>query len=83
MLYGLSIACKPQMFIFAPLYLFFALKRRRFGMLGLGVLLAVGTLLLTALPFTQDFNFLWLLERYQSTLDYYSFYSVTPTTSGA
>lgn len=75
-LYGLSIACKPQMFIFAPLYLFFALKRRRFGMLGLGVLLAVGTLLLTALPFTQDFNFLWLLERYQSTLDYYSFYSV-------
>lgn len=75
-LYGLSIACKPQMFIFAPLYLFFALKRRRFGMLGLGVLLAVGTLLLTALPFTQDFNFLWLLERYQSTLDYYSFFSV-------
>ena len=75
-LYGLSIACKPQMFIFAPLYLFFAFKRRRFGMLGLGVLLAVGTLLLTALPFTQDFNFLWLLERYQSTLDYYSFYSV-------
>lgn len=75
-LYGLSIACKPQMFIFAPLYLFFALKRRRFGMLGLGVLLAVGTLLLTALPFTQDFNFLWLLERYQSTLNYYSFYSV-------
>lgn len=75
-LYGLSVACKPQMFIFAPLYLFFALKRRRFGMLGLGVLLAVGTLLLTALPFTQDFNFLWLLERYQSTLDYYSFYSV-------
>ena len=75
-LYGLSITCKPQMFIFAPLYLFFALKRRRFGMLGLGVLLAVGTLLLTALPFTQDFNFLWLLERYQSTLDYYSFYSV-------
>lgn len=75
-LYGLSIACKPQMFIFAPLYLFFALKRRQFGMLGLGVLLAVGTLLLTALPFTQDFNFLWLLERYQSTLDYYSFYSV-------
>lgn len=75
-LYGLSIACKPQMFIFAPLYLFFALKRRRFGILGLGVLLAVGTLLLTALPFTQDFNFLWLLERYQSTLDYYSFYSV-------
>ena len=40
------------------------------------MLLAVGTLLLTALPFTQDFNFLWLLERYQSTLDYYSFYSV-------
>ena len=66
----------PNVYLCTPLYLFFALKRRRFGMLGLGVLLAVGTLLLTALPFTQDFNFLWLLERYQSTLDYYSFYSV-------
>ncbi len=27
-LYGLSVICKPQMLIFAPLYLFFTLKRK-------------------------------------------------------
>ena len=75
-LFGASIACKPQMLVFAPLYLFFALRRRRWGKLCLGVLLTVATVLVIALPFTQGFNFLWLLERYRATLDYYSFYSV-------
>ena len=55
------------------LFLFFALRRRRWGKLCLGVLLTVATVLVIALPFTQGFNFLWLLERYRATLDYYSF----------
>ncbi len=76
LLYGLSIACKPQMLIFAPLYLFFALKQRKFLKLALGVACAVGAVLLTALPFTENWDFLWLLQRYQSTLDYYNYYSV-------
>ena len=76
LLYGLSIACKPQMLIFAPAYLFFTGKRRRWGMLVLGVLAAAAAVLVVALPFTKGFNFLWLLERYQSTLDYYNYYSV-------
>ena len=45
-------------------------------MLVLGVLAAVAAVLVVALPFTKGFNFLWLLERYQSTLDYYNYYSV-------
>lgn len=76
LLYGLSIACKPQMLIFAPLYLFFALKRRRWGKLLLGVACAVGVILLTAAPFTEGWNFLWLLEKYKATMDYYCYYSV-------
>ena len=76
LLFGASIACKPQMLVFAPVYLFFALKQRRWGKLLLGILLTVLTVLAIALPFTQGFNFLWLLERYKATLDYYSFYSV-------
>ena len=75
-LYGLSVACKPQMLVFAPLYLFFTLKRRRFGMLALGMALAAGAVLLLALPFTQGGDFLWLFQRYGATLDYYSYYSV-------
>ena len=76
LLFGVSIACKPQMLVFAPLYLFFTIKQRRWLKLLLGIALTVGAVLLLALPFTQGFNFLWLLERYQATLDYYNYYSV-------
>ncbi len=75
-LLGLSIACKPQMLVFVPLYLFVSLKRGHWLKLILGVVVTVGTVLLVALPFTQGFDFLWLFQRYQATLDYYSYYSV-------
>ena len=75
-LYGFSIACKPQMLIFAPMYLFFAVKRRKWAQLPIGIFCAVGTILMTAAPFTEGFDFLWLLERYRSTLDYYNYYSI-------
>ncbi len=76
LLYGLSVACKPQMLIFAPLYLFFAVKQRKWIQLPLGVLSALGMILLTAAPFTEGFQFLWLLDRYRSTLDYYHYFSI-------
>ena len=76
LLYGLSIACKPQMLIFAPLYLFFTIQQRRWSKLPLGVLCAVGSILLIAFPFSKDFDFWWLLDKYRSTLDYYNYYSV-------
>lgn len=75
-LYGLSVICKPQMLIFAPLYLFFALKRKKWAGLGIGIACTLGAVLLAALPFTQNFNFLWLIEKYRSTLEFYDFYSV-------
>ena len=76
LLYGLSIACKPQMLIFAPLYLFFTVKQRKWSRLPLGVFAAVGAILLVALPFTSGFDFGWLIDKYRSTLDYYNYYSV-------
>lgn len=75
-LYGLSIACKPQMLIFAPMYLFAAIKNKRWVKLALGVLCSVGAILVTAAPFTEGLDFSWLLDRYRSTLDYYNYYSV-------
>ncbi len=75
-LYGAAIACKPQMLVFAPLYLFFVWRKRKIWMPLWGVLCAVGTLLLIATPFTRNFQYLWLIEKYQSTMDYYHYYSV-------
>lgn len=76
LLYGLSVACKPQMLIFAPLYLFFTIRQRKWLRLLTGILCGAGALLLTALPFTTGFNFRWLLIEYASTLNYYDYYSV-------
>ena len=76
LLFGAAVACKPQMLVFAPLYLFFTILRKQWGNLLLGILLALAAVVLIALPFTTGFNFLWLLQRYQSTLAYYNYYSV-------
>lgn len=76
LLYGVSIACKPQMLIFAPVYLFFTIKQKKWSRLPLGVLCALGAILVLALPFTTNFDFHWLPEKYQNTLDYYNFYSI-------
>lgn len=76
LLYGVSILCKPQMLVFAPLYLCFAIKQKKWLQLGLGIGCALGAILLVAAPFTQNFNYWWLVEKYQATMDYYSYYSV-------
>ncbi len=75
-LYGAAVTCKPQMLIFAPLYLFFTWKQRRFFMLFGGVACALATILLVATPFTQNFDYLWLVQQYRSTMDGYPFYSI-------
>ena len=75
-LYGVSIACKPQTLIFAPVFIFFALKQRK----PLKLLLCVGItflpVLFLAAPFTKGWDFLWLLDRYRATMDYYHYYSI-------
>lgn len=76
LLYGLSVICKPQMLVFAPMYIFFTIKRKKFLGLGLGVLCAAGAVLLVAAPFTKNFDYWWLVQKYQSTMDYYNYYSV-------
>ena len=75
-LYGVAVVCKPQMLVFAPLYLFITWQRKKWLKLILGIVVTLGTVLLVALPFTQGFNFMWLLQRYQATLEYYNYYSV-------
>ncbi len=75
-LYGLAVISKPQMLIFAPVYLFCTARRKKWTGLGIGVACALGALLLAALPFTKDFNFLWLVDKYRATLDYYDYYSI-------
>lgn len=76
LIYGVSILCKPQMLVFAPLYLCFAIKRRHWLGLGLGIGCALAAILVLAAPFTQGFNYWWLVTKYQSTMNYYDYLSV-------
>ncbi len=76
LLYGLSVACKPQMLIFAPLYLFFVIRQRKWLQLLLGVASGLGIILLLALPFADGLDFSWLIDKYRSTMDYYNYYTV-------
>ncbi|MEG1427149.1 MAG: glycosyltransferase family 39 protein, partial [Oscillospiraceae bacterium] len=75
-IYGISIAVKPQLLIFAPIYLFYTLYRKNFKGLFLGLSAALGSILLIATPFTQNFDYLWLIDRYKSTIDSYAYYTV-------
>ncbi|MBP3324372.1 MAG: phospholipid carrier-dependent glycosyltransferase [Clostridia bacterium] len=74
--YGLGVICKPQMLIFAPLFIFALLYRKKFIKLIFGVLLSLGVILLVALPFTKNFDFTWLFKRYINTIDFYAYYSI-------
>ena len=76
LLYGLAVLCKPQMLVFAPLYLCFTVKRRKWLGLGLGVGCALAAILVAAAPFTHNFNYWWLITKYQSTMNYYDYFSV-------
>lgn len=75
-LFGLSILCKPQMLIFTPLFLFFAIRRKKWKQLLLCPPAALGVMLLTALPFTQNFDFLWLADTYKTSMDGYPYFTV-------
>ncbi len=74
--YGLAVICKPQMLIFAPIYLFWTIYKKDIKGLIFGVLSALVTIMLVATPYIQNFNYLWLIEKYKSTMDYYSYYTI-------
>ncbi len=74
--YGLSIALKPQMLIFVPVYVFFMMKKRKPAQLALGIVSALMTIILFAIPFSQGADFMWLIDKYIGTMEYYNFYSV-------
>lgn len=75
--YGLSAICKPQMFVFIPVYVFFVLrqeKKLKPMLLGFGSGLA--TMMLVATPFIKDWNYWRIVELYKECMGGYKYYSV-------
>lgn len=76
MLFGLSIAFKPQMLVFVPVYVFFMVKKNELLKLLLGVILAFGVIIGLAIPYTKSADFMWLIDKYMGTMNYYNYYTV-------
>ncbi len=74
--YGICSLCKPQMLMFAPIFLFYTVYKRAFKGLAIGLLSCLGSIILLSTPFINNFNYFWLIEKYSSTLASYPYYSV-------
>lgn len=75
-LYIVCALIKPQAFIIAPVYLCAYFETTNWKMIGKSILIAISTTIITALPFTNNFNFMWLVEKYQKTLASYPYATV-------
>ena len=75
-MYGLGVLSKPQMLIFAPLLIFWVIRKKRWIHLVLGPVLAVAVILALSTPFLQDWDYLKLIEIYTGTIDYYAYYTI-------
>lgn len=76
LVYGFGILSKPQMLIFAPVLIFWVIRRRDWKNLILGPILALAVILVFSTPFIQDWNYLKLIDIYTGTIDYYSYYTI-------
>lgn len=75
-LYGVGMLMKPQMLLFAPVFLFFVLKRKDWKGLAVGLLSALFVGFLLALPCTRNFDFTWLFQQYADTMGYYNYFTI-------
>ena len=75
-LFGAVLLCKPQMLAFIPLYVFYPLRQKQYKQLGLGIAVVLFTGLLIATPFTKGFDYLWLVQKYASTMGYYNYFTI-------
>ena len=76
LVYGLGILSKPQMLIFAPMLIFWVIRRRDWKNLILGPILALAVVLVLSAPFMRNWDYSKLIELYTGTMDYYAYYTI-------
>lgn len=74
--YAAAVLLKPQALFFAPLFLLFVIRKKKYRWLLSGIGTFLFSALLFALPFTQNFDYRTLLQQYFSTLQSYAYFSV-------
>ncbi len=75
-LYAVCMVIKPQAFLIAPVYMCAYISEKNPKMLAKSLIIGISTVLLAALPFTQNFNFMWLVDKYSATLKSYPYVTV-------
>ena len=64
------------MLIFAPVLIFWVIRKKDWKNLVLGPIIALVTILLFSTPFIKNFDYLKLIEIYTGTIDYYNYYTI-------
>jgi Gpi18-like mannosyltransferase len=72
-LFVLAILTKTQSFVFAPIYLAYFLTEKKPKTWVLSVAIALITIFLVAIPFTKNFDFTWLYEKYRYAMNLYKY----------
>ena len=75
-MYGLGILSKPQMLIFAPVLIFWVIRKKKWVHLILGPILALAVILALSTPFLKNWDYLKLIDLYSGTMDYYAYYTI-------
>ena len=74
--YAVAVLLKPQALFYAPLFVLFLLRKKRYRWIFRGIAAFFLSVLLIALPFTEHFDYLTLLRQYLATLQSYSYFSI-------
>ncbi len=76
LIYGLCSLCKPQMLMFAPIFLFYTIYKKAYKGLIIGLASCFFIIILLSTPFINNFNYFWLVEKYAATMASYPYMSV-------
>lgn len=76
LVYGIGVLSKPQMIIFAPVFLLWVIRKRDWKGLILGILSGVVTILLLAAPFVKNWDYGRVVEIYTGAMDYYAYFTI-------
>ncbi len=76
LLFAVCLLIKPQVLLIAPVYLCAYFGEKNLKMIGKSILTGLAAVFVAALPFTANFNFMWLIDKYAATLKSYPYATV-------
>ena len=75
-IYALALITKPQALLFGPVLLFWVISKKNWKIFFKAVGTGLACMYLLALPFSQSFSPMWLINLYKNTFNGYRYFTV-------